>query len=199
MSKQIQIGKDTVLASAGGANRKFLHLIEREYTIDGKPNKWWLSSRSESPKIHSDKKPDAVIICATLLNDGEPNKLVLTKEFRIPLGTREIGFPAGLIDEGESAEDAAVREFKEETGLSLTVTKVSPPNLYSSAGMTEESVQIVFGTAEGVPSRDNLEAHEEIDVILADIDYVQDLIDNPNVAFGAKAWCLLYSLAAMGF
>ena len=33
---------------------------------------------------------------------------------------------AGLIDEGESAEQAAIRELKEETGYTATVKHVSP-------------------------------------------------------------------------
>lgn len=37
-----------------------------------------------------------------------------------------IEVPAGLIDEGETAEEAAVRELKEETGYVGKVTETSP-------------------------------------------------------------------------
>ena len=40
----------------------------------------------------------------------------LVKQFRPPVGHHTIEMPAGLIDEGESPAQAALRELKEETG-----------------------------------------------------------------------------------
>ena len=55
-------------------------------------------------------------------------KLVVTREFRVTLGDYEYGFPAGLIEKGESVEQATRRELTEETGLSVTrFTRISPP------------------------------------------------------------------------
>jgi 8-oxo-dGTP pyrophosphatase MutT (NUDIX family) len=41
---------------------------------------------------------------------------VLEKQYRPPLGKMVIEVPAGLVDAGESPEEAAVRELREETG-----------------------------------------------------------------------------------
>lgn len=41
---------------------------------------------------------------------------MLEKQWRAPVDKMVIEVPAGLIDEGESAEEAAVRELREETG-----------------------------------------------------------------------------------
>ena len=40
----------------------------------------------------------------------------MQKQYRPPIDKVIIEFPAGLIDAGETAEEAAVRELKEETG-----------------------------------------------------------------------------------
>lgn len=42
--------------------------------------------------------------------------IVLQKQYRPPLGKRVIEFPAGLVDKGETPEETAVRELREETG-----------------------------------------------------------------------------------
>jgi ADP-ribose pyrophosphatase len=50
----------------------------------------------------------------------------LQKQFRPPVASVTIEVPAGLIDAGETAEEAAVRELKEETGYIGVVSESSP-------------------------------------------------------------------------
>ena len=60
--------------------------------------------------------------------------------------------PAGFMENDESPVECCIREIKEETGLDLTrVSNTSPP-LYSSAGMTDESVAMVYVECDGEPS-----------------------------------------------
>lgn len=53
-------------------------------------------------------------------------EIVLQKQYRPPIDKIVIEVPAGLIDEGETAEQAAVRELKEETGYVGQVTEITP-------------------------------------------------------------------------
>lgn len=54
--------------------------------------------------------------------------------------------PAGMIDADEDALEAAVREFKEETGATLKSMKVIHEGAYVSSGGTSEKITLVAGT-----------------------------------------------------
>lgn len=51
-----------------------------------------------------------------LIKAGQPAKTLVISQYRPPLAAWSIEFPAGLIDEGETPEQAARRELEEETG-----------------------------------------------------------------------------------
>jgi ADP-ribose pyrophosphatase len=68
---------------------------------------------------------DGVGILAILEKPTGP-EILLQKQFRAPLNKITIELPAGLVDEGESVQEAAVRELKEETGFVGTVSEMSP-------------------------------------------------------------------------
>lgn len=72
------------------------------------------------------------------------DKMLLINEFRYPIEDYVIASPAGLIDKGETPEEAAVRELLEETGYNKVLyTKVLPAT-FSSVGMTDERVHPVL-------------------------------------------------------
>lgn len=53
-------------------------------------------------------------------------EIILQKQFRPPINKVTIEVPAGLIDAGETAEQCAERELKEETGYVGKATDTSP-------------------------------------------------------------------------
>ncbi len=125
-------------------------------------------------------------------------KLVLIKEFRVPLGGTQYGFPAGLVDPGESIEQAGQRELLEETGLTVTrILKLSPP-IFSSSGMTDESICLLYVECKGEPSTANNEASEEIEVILLSKENAGVSLTNTDLNFDVKSWIVLDQFAATG-
>ena len=90
---------------------------------------------------------DAVTCIVIVKRHGDEPKLLLTKEFRYPVGQFLLSPPAGLIDQEDRETEspvisAAKREIEEETGLAVKETDliyVVNPLCFSSPGMTDES------------------------------------------------------------
>jgi ADP-ribose pyrophosphatase len=89
---------------------------------------------------------DSVVMIVT---DSTGDRLLLTREFRMALGRTVYGFPAGLVDPGESCEESARRELWEETGLTLTSIREVLPDSFNCVGITNEKSSVILGTAEG--------------------------------------------------
>ena len=105
---------------------------------------------------------------------------------RYPIGDVIYELPAGLIDEGENASQAAVREMKEETGFTLEVYEGGAEcyrrPFYMGAGYTDEACQAVFGFADGRGNLQILEETESIRVLLADKQEVGRILEEEKVS-----------------
>ena len=106
---------------------------------------------------------DAVCV-VPILPDGS---VLLIKEFRYPLNSWTIAFPAGLLEPNEDLIVCVDRELHEETGFRVrtelgdAAVQPLPQAGYSSMGMSGESVQIVIAYVE----RDGEASPEPIELI----------------------------------
>ncbi|ELT89628.1 hypothetical protein CAPTEDRAFT_161037 [Capitella teleta] len=91
---------------------------------------------------------DAVCILATLRRALKYDCVVCVKQFRAPIRGNTLEFPAGLVDDNESVEEAALRELKEETGYSAHIKHVSPPTCLDP-GIENCNVCIVTAEIDG--------------------------------------------------
>ena len=177
---------------------RFVNLFSTEIArSNGRTSSWVFASRKETPGA-SAIQADAVTVVAVMRESGE-TRLVMTREFRAPLRAYELSLPSGLIDPGESPSETAVREFNEETGLTLgRVSHVSPPTA-SSAGLTDETVAFVFGEASGSISRAHQTEHEDIEVRLVSVaDLRQVLCSAQGDIISSRLYPLLLGYVTAG-
>lgn len=170
------------------AETKFLNLVMTTYRDkNGKENQWVSAERANNA--------NAVVIVPIIGLKTSTPKLVIIREYRVPIQGYEHGFPAGLVDMNETIIDAAERELKEETGLSIkTIIRGVSPVVYNSAGLTNEGCQIVYVEAEGTPTSKYTEDTEDISVEILNQAEVADLINESlkgKVYIGAKAFIIM--------
>ncbi len=179
-------------------NYKYLNLFSIHYEDrlnDGK--EYIFASRSDlkNPLKKQDTIPDAVVIVPFHTHE---KKLVMIKEFRVALGGYQYGFPAGLIDNGETVEQAGKRELFEETGLGATRVLKQSPRVYSSSGMTDESVSLLFVECHGNPTNKFNESSEDIQVKLVSQQKAKDILFDDTKKFDVKSWIVLNMFAISG-
>jgi ADP-ribose pyrophosphatase len=182
---------------------RYLKLYEAEYENKvGNMRTWTIASRKDNEtiqqKFFENKKdsPDGVIIAAY---HKELKKIVIIKQFRIPLNSFVYELPAGLIDPGEDAKSTIGRELMEETGLKIVdiIKNRSIEQVYVSAGMTDESLAFTYCTCEGEVSDKYLEDDECIETLLVSKEEAIELIKSKD-KFDIKCYLLLQSFALLG-
>ena len=167
---------------------RFLNFYELD-TVNkvGKEGKYFVTSRAktvdELKLVTGENIPNGVVIYS--LYGEKKDKVVLIRQYRYPLGGYVYEFPAGLVDPGEDYQTAAIRELKEETGLTLETVPVDDiyqKPYFTTVGMTDESCATVYGYASGEISKRFMEDSEEIEVVLADREEVKRILREENVA-----------------
>lgn len=177
---------------------RWLNLFEVEYEhTSGKLGKWQFASRRQPPPLSTEPlTPDAVFI-VPLLETPQGQRLVMTKEFRVPLGDYEYSFPAGLKEANEEVEVTIRRELAEETGLALTKIYATSPVLATSAGLADETVVIAFVGCQGTPHTRDLDGLEEIEIMVLDYEEIRRTCKSSR-KMSSKAWLALMMFETLG-
>lgn len=186
--------------STGWINKYHLHYTlpdGRPYTYEGVSRKGPERYEAALGTLGNTGAPDPDAVCIVpLLPDGS---VLLEREFRYPLNSWCVSLPAGLIDAGESLEEAVARELSEETGYRLRddiapAVRPLPQPGFSSTGLTEENVQVVFAQVEaaGKARPDSAELIEPFTVARANL---RAFLDANQLPIGTRCQLILELLA----
>jgi len=159
----------------------------------GNPKDYFVASRRKKEQLtcvtHEHSICDGVMIIP-VTKEGE---VVILRQYRAAIDDYLYELPAGMIDEGESIEEAATRELFEETGLRGKNFEVVLKPSYSSVGISDESTAVVKMVVEGEISLENIEDNEDIEVFKLKFDKIGDFVKDNN--FSIKGALILLAMA----
>jgi ADP-ribose pyrophosphatase len=166
-------------------------------------NDTWFTFRKDRVKKGSGKEmyPYYVLEYSNWVNvfpvttDG---KVILQKQYRYGLGQFSIEIPGGVMDPHETDPmEAAKRELLEETGYScgkIIQTSIISPNPATSNNLTYGFLATDC-TLTHIPSFDE---NEELEVMLASIEEVKELIRENKIIQSLHVTSMMYALMKLG-
>lgn len=161
-------------------------------TVDHKDKVYEMISRNSNLTTRQELTEHPVDAVVLILHDTTGERLLLNREFRMACGDFVYNFPAGLIEPGETFEEGARRELREETGLALVQVERILPESFSAVGFSNEKNVCIIGVAEGefAPSDSTV---EEIEAAWYTKREVRELLQKEYFAARTQAYCYLWS------
>ena len=188
---------------SGGWVKKYILVYEmpdgREYRYESVSRKDTQAYREELEANAAGLNRQAAADAVCIVPVTEDDRLVMIKEFRYPLNSFCIAFPAGLMEPGEDIVESAARELREETGFEPLRDEQGAPRVrvlaqagYSSAGMSAETVQVIYLSVENEPAHGQAtEENELIEVFTLPIAQIETFLRENTVPIGTRAQLIL--------
>lgn len=159
----------------------------------------WLTLRADTCE-----RPDGKIITpyyvyefpdwVTAVAFTKDNKIVMVRQYRHALGETIIEIPGGCVDETDKClEDAVARELLEETGYRFE--KIEFMARTSANPSTNNNTMHIFLATGGEKVQDQqLDAAEDIEVLLMTIDEVKQLLKENKIIQSMHVTALFYAM-----
>lgn len=172
---------------------KFLKMYKATFAGTKGEKVYEIVSRKDSPEfLGAENKVDAIKILPYLKKDGKIF-VYLIREFRFPIAKQIYELPSGLVDEGEDPCDSARRELLEEIGAVAKSVEKMETSAYSSAGMSDESLEFYIAEVDHFENQD-LGASEYIDVEEVELEKLDDYLVKENFCALSKLQLRIFQL-----
>lgn len=173
-------------------------LLESEYLH----KKRWLTVRQDKCELPNGKVIDSFYVneypnwvnVFALTKDG---KVIMVKQYRHGINTIEIELPGGVAEEGESMEEAVLREAMEETGYKFENIE-HLGKVCANPSTTNNYMHMFLATGGEKVAEQKLDDTEEVEVLLLTIDEVKALVKDNKMMQSLHVNCIFYALARLG-
>ncbi|KAG6910892.1 hypothetical protein DXG01_006575 [Tephrocybe rancida] len=127
------------------ADAKWITLKKIAYLDAEGQERLWECAERKTRKSTGIDGISAVAVLAILRSKTSafPASTIVIEQYRPPIDKFIVELPAGLIDEGETPEQAAIRELEEETGFKADSVIESSPVVVVDPGMTNANMKLV--------------------------------------------------------
>lgn len=174
-------------------------LLHSEYLF----RETWFTLRKDTCE-----KPDGSIVSpyyvsefptwVTVVAFTEENKMVMVRQYRHAIGETCIELAGGCVDDTDKdLQFAAARELLEETGYHFseyTYLGKTSPNPSTNGNW----MHMFLATGGKKVAEQNLDANEEIDVLIYSVDEVKQLLKDQKIIQAMHVTCLFYAFEKMG-
>ncbi|XP_041059426.1 ADP-sugar pyrophosphatase [Carcharodon carcharias] len=192
--------KQSIIKEEVVAKGKWAQLLQTTYIDPTGKTRVWETVKRTTRKPNSNS--DGVAVLAVLKKTLHYDCLIMVKQFRPPMGCYCLELPAGLIDDGETAEVAALRELLEETGYRGEIMETSPalcldPGL-TNCTMNYVTVNINGDDSENLRPKQRLDDGEFIEVILIPVNELRkkldEMLQKENIVVDARVYVFAMGL-----
>jgi ADP-ribose pyrophosphatase len=165
-------------------------------------NEPWLTVRKDRcqlpnghiiPSFYVIEYPEWVNVFA--LTEG--GQVVIVEQYRHGIRETSMELPGGVVDEGESAEEAARRELLEETGYEFTSYEYLG-KICANPSTTNNFMHMYLAKGGRKVAEQTLDHSEEIDVHLMTIEEVKQLLKENRIRQSLHTNCMFYALHKLG-
>lgn len=130
---------------------------------------------------------------ATALALTDDGKVLMTRQYRHPIGQVLLETPGGFIDEGEDFVTGMRRELKEETGYHFEQVEYLG-RVAANPGVLSGFTELYLATGGKKISGQELDHNEEIEIVELPLAEVMRMVLNNEIVQSLHTSCIFYAL-----
>ncbi len=134
-------------------------------------------------------------VCAVAFT--EEGEVLMVKQYRHPIKETILEITGGFVDEGETPEEAVIRELKEETGYEFSSVK-NVGKVAANPGVLDNFTYLFLAQGGKKTGEQSLDENEELELVKISLQELKTLFLENKIVQSLHANCIFYALREMG-